>query len=84
MGAPGINISFIEKGMTAEARDKRGTVLLWVKDALEVPGANPVTVVTESDIPESLSDATVEQVKLAMIGYTDSPQKVLVYGMGIG
>ncbi|NBI72141.1 hypothetical protein D3Z50_13930 [Clostridiaceae bacterium] len=84
MGAPGINISFIEKGMTAEARDKRGTVLLWVKDALEVPGANPVTVVTESDIPESLSDATVEQVKLAMIGYTDSPKKVLVYGMGIG
>lgn len=84
MGAPGINISFIEKGMTAEARDKRGTVLLWVKDALGVPGVNPVTVVTESDIPEGLSDATVEQVKLAMLGYTDSPKKVLVYGMGIG
>ena len=57
--------------------------MLWVKDTLPAPAINPVTVVTENDIPAGLSDATVEQVKLAMIGYTNAPKKVLVYCMGI-
>lgn len=83
MGAPSIDISFIEKGITAVTRGERGIVMLWVKDTLPTLAINPITVVTESDIPEGLSDVTVEQVKLAMIGYTNAPKKVLVYGMGI-
>ncbi|MEY8518624.1 phage tail sheath C-terminal domain-containing protein [Lachnospiraceae bacterium 29-84] len=83
MGAPSIDISFIEKGISAITRSERGIVMLWVKDTLPVLATNPVTVITESDIPEGLSDTAVEQVKLAMIGYTNAPKKVLVYCMGI-
>lgn len=83
MGAPSIDISFIEKAISAITRGERGIVMLWVKDTLPAPAVNPATVVTESDIPEGLSDVTVEQVKLAMIGYTNAPKKVLVYCMGI-
>jgi len=83
MGAPSIDISFIEKGISAITRGERGIVMLWVKDALAPLSVNPATVVTESDIPESLSDATVEQIKLAMTGYINAPKKVLVYCMGI-
>lgn len=79
MGAPSITISFIEKAMTAVTRGERGIVMLWVKDTLAAPAVNPVTVVTEKDIPDSLKDATVEQIKLAMIGYTNAPKKVIVY-----
>lgn len=83
MGAPSIDISFIEKAISAITRSERGIVMLWVKDTLPIPAINPVTVVTESDIPEELSDVTIEQVKLAMIGYTNAPKKVLIYYMGI-
>lgn len=83
MGAPSIEISFIEKAISAITRGNRGIVMLWVKDTLPAPAINPATVVTESDIPEGLSDTTVEQIKLAMIGYTNAPKKVIVYCMGI-
>lgn len=83
MGAPSIDISFIEKGITAITRGERGIVMLWVKDTIPAPAVNPTVVVTESDIPEGLSDVTVEQVKLAIIGYTNAPKKVLIYCMGI-
>jgi len=83
MGAPNINISFIEKAITAITRGERGIVMLLVKDILAAPAVNPVTVVLESDIPNTLSDATKEQIKLASIGYINAPKKVLVYCMGI-
>ncbi len=83
MGAPSVDISFIEKGISVITRGERGIVMLWVKDTLPELVNNPITVVTESDIPESLSDTTIEQVKLAMIGYINAPKKVLVYCMGI-
>ncbi len=83
MGAPSIDISFIEKAISAVKRGERGIVMLWVKDRLPESVINPITVVTESDIPEGLSDTTVEQIKLAMIGYTNAPKKVLVYCMNV-
>lgn len=83
MGAPSINISFIEKAVTAVKRGERGIVMLWVKDTLTAAAVNPVTVIMESDIPSGLSDATKEQIKLAMKGYQTAPKKVLVYCMGI-
>lgn len=83
MSAPSINISFIEKAISAITRGERGIVMLWVKDNLPAPAINPATVITESDIPSSLKDSTVEQIKLAMIGYTNAPKKVLIYSMGI-
>lgn len=83
MGAPSINISFIEKAISAIKRSERGIVMLWVKDAVPEGALNPTAVITMSDIPEGLSDATVEQIKLAMLGYTNAPKKVLVYYMEI-
>lgn len=83
MGAPSINISFIEKAITVIKRGERGVVMLLVKDTLAAPATNPVTVVLENDIPTGLSDTTKEQIKLAMIGYVNAPKKVLVYCMGI-
>lgn len=83
MGAPSINISFIEKAITAIERGERGIVMLWVKDTLPAAAVNPATVILESDIPSSLSATSKEQVKLAMIGYQTAPKKVLVYCMGI-
>lgn len=83
MGAPSIDISFIEKAVSAVTRGERGIVMLWVKDTLPEHAANPATVVTERDIPEGLSDATAEQIKLAMTGYVNAPKKVIVYCMGI-
>lgn len=83
MGAPSINISFIEKAVSAITRGERGIVLLWVKDPLPESAVNPITVVTEKDIPKDFSEETKEQIELAMIGYINSPKKVLVYCMGI-
>lgn len=83
MGAPSMDIQFIERAITAVARGERGIVLLWVKDSLPAAAVNPATIILSSDIPSGLSDTTVEQIKLAMIGYTNAPKKVLVYGMGI-
>lgn len=82
MGAPSIDICFIERAVSAVTRGERGIVMLWVKDTLPILAVNPITVVTESDIPENLSKETVEQVKLAMKGYINAPRKVLVYCMG--
>ena len=84
MGAPSIDISFIEKGISAVTRSERGIVMLWVKDKLPLSCTNPVTVIVESDIPEGLSKETTEQVKLAMTGYTNAPKKILVYCMETG
>ena len=83
MGAPSMDIQFIERAITAVTRGERGIVLLWVKDSLPAAAVNPATIILSSDIPSGLSDTTVEQIKLAMIGYTNAPKKVLVYGMGI-
>ena len=83
MGAPSMDIQFIERAITAVTRGEKGIVLLWVKDSLPAAAVNPATIILSSDIPSGLSDTTVEQIKLAMIGYTNAPKKVLVYGMGI-
>ncbi len=83
MGAPSIDISFIEKAISAITRGERGIVMLWVKDSLPAPAVNPATVILESDIPAGMSDTTKEQIKLAMKGYINAPKKVLVYAMNI-
>ncbi len=83
MGAPSINISFIERAVSAITRGERGIVMLWVKDRLPETEKNPITVILESDIPKGLSKETVQQIKLAMMGYINAPKKVLIYCMGL-
>lgn len=83
MGAPSINISFIERALTATKRGERGIILLLVKDDVPAGVNNPVTVVTEKEIPEGVNDTTKDQIKLALRGYLQAPLKVLVYFMEI-
>lgn len=78
MQAPGIAISFIEKAVTAVKRGSRGAVMLILKEA-EVTA--PFTVYGVSDIPAGLSEASQEQIRLALKGYILAPQKVFVYVM---
>ena len=81
--APEINISFIDRGKSAVRRGSRGIVLLGVKDTFVAPLVNPITVISPWDIPIEMADATKEQIKLALLGYQNTPMKVLVYGMGV-
>lgn len=83
MGAPSINISFIEKALTAIKRGERGIVLVLVKDDVPAGANNPITIVMEKEIPSVLKDTTKDQIKLALKGYLQAPLKVLVYCMEI-
>lgn len=83
MGAPNIIINFIEKAKTVEDRGKRGIVVLLVKDTLPDILTNPISISSEKDIPNGISEETKEQIKLAMIGYENKPKKILVYCMNI-
>lgn len=82
MTAPEINIKFIEKAKSAVTRSNRGTVALLVTDAPIGTENNPISIVTEGDIPDGLSDTTVDQIKLALEGYEGiTPTKIIVYCM---
>lgn len=81
--APEINISFTERAKSAVQRGSRGIVLLGVKDTVAAPLTNPVTVTGPGNIPDGVTDATKEQIKLALMGYQTTPVKVLVYGMNL-
>lgn len=83
MGAPSINITFIEKAATAVKRGDRGIVMLLVKDTLAPEITNPLMITSISDIPATLSEATKEQIKMTILGYVNAPKKILVYCMGI-
>lgn len=84
MGAPIINISFIEKAKTIFGRAERGIVGLILKD--NVTGSNPqkFTVQLTDEIPEYLSDFNKEQIKLALMGNVTAPKKVVCFVMNVG
>lgn len=77
MGAPSINIVFIEKGMTAIKRGERGVVALVLKDAVKVIK----TLHSITEIPEVLSKENKELIQMAFQGYQTAPKKILLYVM---
>lgn len=77
MGLPSVNISFTEKAATSIKRSQRGVVGLILKDTQ--PTTNPFTVIQESDIPSTLSDANKDYIAKAMLGYTYGPRKIICY-----
>lgn len=77
MGAPSINIVFIEKGITAMERGERGVVALVLKDKVK----QQVTIYSVSDIPAGLSPDNRELVEMALMGYQKSPKKIILYVM---
>lgn len=80
MGMPSVNISFTEKAVTSIKRGNRGIVAMILKD--KVPNKNPMMVIENTDIPE-LNKNNKEQIELALMGYENAPQKVIVYVLSI-
>ena len=78
MGMPSIIISFSQKAATALSRGERGIIAIILKDEY-VPETNPCVCLSSGDIPDGLSEANREQVRLAMKGYVNLPKKVAVY-----
>ena len=77
MGMPGVSISFTEVAATAVKRGERGIVAMIVKGS--IPDKNPVEVLTAADIPTTFSDDNKKQIELALMGYVNTPKKVIVY-----
>ena len=78
MGMPSVTITFSELAATAVKRGERGIVALILKDAA-VPDTNPVVCMSNEDVPNTLSTANQEQIKLALMGYVNTPRKVVAY-----
>lgn len=77
MGMPGVSISFTEVAATAVKRGERGIVAMIVRDV--VPDKNPVEILTVTDVPTTFSDENKKQVELTLMGYMNTPKKVIVY-----
>lgn len=84
MGAPIINISFIEKAKTIFGRAERGIVGLILKDNVSQDDPQKFTVQLTDEIPEYLSDFNKEQIKLALMGNVTAPKKVVCFVMNAG
>lgn len=80
MGAPKLEISFIEKAKSLIERSERGIVGLILKDLVS-DNTNNFIVQLENDIPTWLSDFNKEQIKLALLGNATAPKKVICYVM---
>lgn len=81
MGAPLINISFIEKARTIFERANRGIVGLILKDTPGTGDKTEFTVQLDDEIPAYLSDFNKEQIKLALKGNVTAPKKVVCFVM---
>lgn len=77
MKMPSVTISFTEVAATAVSRGERGIIAMILKDT--VPEINPVKCMVESDIPETLSEEGKTQIRLALRGYVNTPNRVIVY-----
>lgn len=81
MGLPKIEINFTARARELFKRADRGIVGIIFKDAT-VPEVNPVEIVEKDDIPSELTAEHIEQIKLALVGYKNSPKKIIVYVLG--
>ena len=77
MGAPSVNIAFIEKSATAIQRGERGIIAMLLKES--AVSAADYTVYSVADIPEVLSEANKQAVEQALIGYQTAPKKILLH-----
>lgn len=77
MGAPSVNIAFIEKSATAIQRGERGTIAMLLKESAVTTADYVVYSVT--DIPSNLSEANKTAVKQALTGYQTAPKKILLH-----
>lgn len=75
MGLPEITVYFKEKGIAAIESAKRGIILVMLNDAVQA--VTKYTIFDNSDIPETLSADNKKQLELALIGYQQTPYKIV-------
>lgn len=78
MGMPSISITFTELATSVVKRGERGIIAIILKDET-VPETNPFFCNDYTDIPAELNQDNQEQIKLAMKGYINTPQKIICY-----
>lgn len=77
MGAPSVNIAFIEKSATAIQRGERGIIAMLLKESAVTKA--DYTVYSVTDIPDTLSTANKTAVEQALMGYQTAPRKILLH-----
>jgi hypothetical protein len=75
MGAPSINITFIEKAKATVKRGERGVIAMIVRGTKQAT----YTLLPGDSIPSDLTEDAQEQIALAFEGYQTAPKKILVY-----
>lgn len=73
MGAPSVNIAFIEKAATVIQRGERGVIAMLLKESAVTTA--DYTIYSVTDIPETLSEANKTAVEQALIRIPDSTEK---------
>ena len=76
MGAPNITIAFYEQAVASINRGDKGILAMILVDA-SVTKLTVDTVLDTTDIPDTLSEANVAQLKYALIGYQNAPKKII-------
>ena len=76
MGAPNITIAFYEQAVASIKRGDKGILAMILVDA-SVEKLTVNTILDSTDIPETLSTASVAQLKYALIGYQNAPKKII-------
>jgi len=77
-GMPSINIQFTELAATVVERSNNGIIAMILKES-SVPETNPIVVASADEIPATLSADSKKQLELALLGYVNSPKKVIAY-----
>lgn len=78
MGLPVIKIDFKQMAKTAPIRSQRGIVALILSDS----NTDKFSIVTEEDIPSTISESNKKIIKETLLGNATSPNKILVYVIG--
>ena len=77
MGAPNITIAFYEQAVASIKRGDKGILAMIIVDT-SVKAITVSTILDSTDIPSTLSEASIKQIKYALIGYQNTPKKVIV------
>lgn len=96
LGMPTVVVKFIEAGIEAIQRSKRGIAALILEDTKTTIGKlatkttnhdvlpNPFVIYTVDDIPDELSEKNKDYILKALKGYNKPPLKVVIYVMEQG
>ena len=83
MGMPSVNVSFTEQAIQSIKVGSKGVVGLILK-ATTVPTANPKAISDVTDIPTSYTAFNKSMISNALLGYVDTPKKVICYFVADG